>query len=283
MTVAVAVKVFDGIVLAADSATTLPLDGGSAQVYNSANKVFHLHRRYPIGAMTWGLGSIGSASISTFTKDLRRRLMGKDPDHLDWELNDGYTVEQVAGRLIEMIYDDVYLNEYKGAATLPSALGFLVAGYSGQGKQAEGWQVIIQDPSQRPSPTLAIPYDSSGWAAFAQPDAALRLFNGFDPALPAELEAILDKPSWEAVQGLLLSGRFQRQPVVASMPFGDAISLARFIVDVTVGYSRYLLGPDTVGGPVEVAGINRHEGFKWISRKHYYRAELNPEEPRHAY
>lgn len=40
------------------------------------------------------------------------------------------------------------------------------------------------------------------------------------------------------------------------------------MVDVTVGYSRYLLGPDLVGGPVEIAGISRHEGFKWVARKH---------------
>src|SRR4051794_25730890 len=55
MTVAVVVKVFDGIVVAADSATTLPLANGSAQVYNNANKIFHLHRRLPLAAMTWGL------------------------------------------------------------------------------------------------------------------------------------------------------------------------------------------------------------------------------------
>ena len=52
MTVAVAVKVFDGIVLAADSATTLQLPAGGAHVYNNASKVFHLHRKLPVGAMT---------------------------------------------------------------------------------------------------------------------------------------------------------------------------------------------------------------------------------------
>ena len=85
MTVAVMVKVFDGIVLATDSATTAPLPGGSAQVYNNANKVFQLHRRLPIGAFTWGLGSIDSASIETLAKDLRARLMGRSST--DWTLD----------------------------------------------------------------------------------------------------------------------------------------------------------------------------------------------------
>ncbi|MDP9398460.1 MAG: hypothetical protein M3P96_11865 [Actinomycetota bacterium] len=59
MTVAVVVQVFDGIVLATDSATTFTLQGGGAQVYNNANKIFHLHRRLPIGAMTWGWVGLG--------------------------------------------------------------------------------------------------------------------------------------------------------------------------------------------------------------------------------
>jgi hypothetical protein len=47
----------------------------------------------------------------------------------------------------------------------------------------------------------------------------------------------------------------------------------------TIGYTHYLLGPDVVGGPVEVAAISRHEKFKWVSRKHYYLNEMNPEAP----
>lgn len=81
MTIAVAVKVNDGFVLAADSATTLSADGvdGKTQllnIYNNANKIFNLHKGLPIGAMTWGRGSIGPSSISTLTKDLRVRFAG---------------------------------------------------------------------------------------------------------------------------------------------------------------------------------------------------------------
>ena len=71
----------------------------------------------------------------------------------------------------------------------------------------------------------------------------------------------------------------EMQLLVPAMPFPDAIGLARFFVETTSGFAHYSLGPDVVGGPVEVAGISRHEGFKWISRKHYYRQDLNPEGP----
>lgn len=71
MTIVVTVKINDGIVLASDRATTFSDDKGVVfQVYNNANKVFNLVKGEPIGALTWGAGGLGSASISTISKDL---------------------------------------------------------------------------------------------------------------------------------------------------------------------------------------------------------------------
>ena len=277
MTVAVAVKVFDGIVLATDSATTFNLPTGGAQVYNTANKIFQLHRKCPVAAATWGLGSIGDASISTLAKDLRRRLMGRDEDHLDWELKtESYTIEEVANRLIEMMYDELYA-PLVGAQQPPPFLGFLVAGYSAKSHQAEGWTIAIEGLNARPTPVQEMAPLSSGWGAYALPEAAQRLFNGWDPTLPTKLAAVVDPTVMPQVMQILSNER--RSAVPAGMPFVDAINFARFLVDVTAGYAHFLLGPDVVGGPIDIAGISRHEGFRWIDRKHYYRPELNPEEP----
>ena len=59
------------------------------------------------------------------------------------------------------------------------------------------------------------------------------------------------------------------------MPIQDAIDLAEFLVELTIKWSRFTPGPPTVGGPIEIAAITRHEGFKWIRRKQYYSPELN--------
>lgn len=276
MTVAVVVKVFDGVVIAADSATTMMLTSGGAQVYNNANKVFQVHRGLPIGALTWGLGNIGDASIATLTKDLRRRLMGEDPAYPDWTLDPtAYTLEQVMGRVVEMFYDELYVSEFAGEGVAPGAtLGFLLAGYSAMEKQPEVWKVVIADAATRPVPELEASREESGWSSYAQPQATERLFNGADQNLIAGLQAVLPLEEFEKAQDVL--ARSMSQPAIPAMPFVDAVQLARFLVEVTVGFSHYLLGPDTVGGPIDVAGINRHEGFKWISRKHYYSAEVNP-------
>jgi hypothetical protein len=35
------------------------------------------------------------------------------------------------------------------------------------------------------------------------------------------------------------------------------------------------LDAETVGGPIDVAVISKGDGFVWIKRKHYFKAELN--------
>jgi hypothetical protein len=63
-----------------------------------------------------------------------------------------------------------------------------------------------------------------------------------------------------------------------AMPVQDAIDLARWLVHVTMGYQRFnvLQQPKTVGGSIELAAITKHEGFRWIERRHFYSPHLNP-------
>ena len=62
---------------------------------------------------------------------------------------------------------------------------------------------------------------------------------------------------------------------VPAMPIQDAIDLVKFLAGVSVNSSRFISGPQTIGGPIDIAVITKHEGFKWIQRKHYYDMDLN--------
>jgi hypothetical protein len=65
---------------------------------------------------------------------------------------------------------------------------------------------------------------------------------------------------------------FAAQPV----PIQDVIDLAEFLVHMTKMFSRFSPGAPTVGGPTEIASITKHEGFRWIKRKHYFDPKYNP-------
>ncbi|WP_138415575.1 hypothetical protein [Sinomonas gamaensis] len=135
MTIALLIKVHDGLVLAADSATTFAAaqpDGSATivNIYNNANKVFNLHKKLPIGAMTWGLGNIGPASISTLSKDLRAKFHGGDDD--PWRLDpSAYDIEEVASKAATFFHDDHYVPLYEEIdEEHKQDLGYLVGGYS---------------------------------------------------------------------------------------------------------------------------------------------------------
>ena len=120
LTIAISIKINDGLVLASDSASTVlgQTPDGQLQVfnvYNNADKVFNLQKGLPIGAITWGAGSIGQASISTIMKDLRKIFTEGDQEkHPGWKLNKkAYTVEAVANRLKEFVFDELYAPAYK--------------------------------------------------------------------------------------------------------------------------------------------------------------------------
>ena len=152
LTIAISLKINDGLVLASDSASTVlgqVPNTGELQVlnvYNNAIKVFNLRKGLPIGAITWGSGSIGQDSISTIIKDLRERFTGDDLEYKDWKLDPKtYTIEAIAEKLKEYVYDELYLTAFKDFPQKPP-LGFIVAGYSARAPMADEFQIDIGLP-----------------------------------------------------------------------------------------------------------------------------------------
>src|SRR3990172_2571962 len=80
MTICVAVKVSEGLVLAADSTATvqgwLGQPSGQPHVlktYDYARKLSHI-KDYPIGTLTWGTSLIGSRSVESLIKEFEYSL-----------------------------------------------------------------------------------------------------------------------------------------------------------------------------------------------------------------
>jgi hypothetical protein len=115
-----------------------------------------------------------------------------------------------------------------------------------------------------------------------QPDPINRLLIGFAQSTGAALLEAGVAP--EQLPNLLsvIQAKTQAPLVVPAMPIQDAIELADFLVDMTKKFFRFYPGADVVGGETDIAVVTRHEKFKWVKRKHYYPADLNPTELDHA-
>ncbi len=280
MSVALAMNVHDGIILAADSASTLmigvPPDARPnapavpivANVYNNANKIANLYKSKPIGCVAFGSGSIGNASISTLLKDFRKKIT-EEKAYFD---GDNYTMEGLTTLLAEFLTAECR----KLAPTDPQpTLGLFVGGYSTGAPLGERWAIDIQNGVAKPAIKLHQPEQVGiNWGGEGG-EAIARLVLGYSGQLTAALTNVL-KPAQATDQLMKILAPQLHAPIVfAPMPIQDAIDLAEFLVHTSIQYSRFTPGAQVVGGPVEIAAITKHEGFKWILRKHYYGVDLN--------
>lgn len=278
MTICVAVKVHDCIVFAADSASSLVetslTDGRSliANVYAHGNKVFNLRKGLPIAAMTCGMGNIGPMSIGTLAKDLRERFTSDDPD---WTLDrDGYTIKEVAEKARRFFFEE----HYQSLDPKPAGdheFQFWIGGNGAGETHGEIWRIRIVN-GDAPDPEMLAAQGDFDILYDGQPEAINRIVNGYSQFLGQALVEIGLKP--ENLDTVLAHiETHTRAPLIApAMPVQDAIALADFLVEVTKRYIRFLPGADTVGGDTDICVVTKHEGFKWVRRKHYYDRVLNP-------
>jgi len=275
VTIALAINVGDSLVLASDSATTqravLPSGQTSTiNVWNSANKIFNLRKAWAIGAMTWGQAEIGGRSIATLAKDLRSRLSGQSEDHADWTLDpSSITLSDVADRARSFFYDEHFSKKPEGT------LGLLIGGYSAN-QQAAEWYIVEMDKTACHGPNEALPAGAAGLVWRGQPEAIARLASGLSLDLGRALQNLQVPANQVDAYVDAIKRQVERPMAWAGMPIGEVIDLAEFLVDATIKFVRFTPGDASVGGPIEIAALTKHEGFKWIKRKHHFSTDLNP-------
>ncbi|HHX87629.1 MAG TPA: hypothetical protein GX693_05555 [Firmicutes bacterium] len=65
--------------------------------------------------------------------------------------------------------------------------------------------------------------------------------------------------------------------VVRLAPKNELADMAEALVSLTSFKRRVSWTEETVAGPIDVAVISKGDGFVWIKRKHYFKADLNPQ------
>ncbi len=279
MTIAISIKVDEGLVLVADSASTLTLRDASGNpcygnVYNNARKLFRLHDNLPVGALTWGANNIGRASIKMLAKDFRVAISDStSPFFID---QNNYTIEMISENLKTFIYDNHYQPVF---TTRPwPDFGLLVAGYSYGKSMGEVWMFDVDKNNGTCSSctTLKARDATGGIDWYGMPTSLHRLIMGLDPDLHSIL--VQGGVDQDVATTLVTTCESILKVTVAydSMAIQDAIDLGVFLAETAKRFTRFCLGRyDSVGGPIEVAVITRYEGFKWVRRKHFYDKALN--------
>lgn len=275
MSVVIVVKVSEGLVLGADSAATLHgrierpegAQEGVLKTYFNARKLLQVGD-FPIGVLTWGTPFIGSRTIESLVREWEYEKHWLSQKEYQKHSDEDFQVKECAGELCKHL-SEVYAEEHdKLPEQQRPIIGFLMAGYSHRGFFPEIWRFVLPPDSggqvhdQRPD-LGGKPNFGATW--YGLTDAIVRLHFGRDDGVVkviSEKYGIPEQELREILQPLEYQIPF---PV---MPLQDAIEYAKYMLNVTIGRYRFVIGPELCGGQIEIAAITQKE-FSWISQKTY--------------
>jgi len=269
MSLGIAFKGAEGIVLAADSRVTLnlakPQPNGPTLIlpatFDNATKLLKVKGQDYVGAVTYGVGAIVQQSPRTahsFLPELEAKITAK---HSIARLS----VEDFAKELSEFFLDQ-WNAQMAGVPYQPgNDMVFLIGGYDQQAPYGRVFEFYI--PS-RPNPTeryTGVGEFGAVWGG--QRQFVDRLLNGYDPrALDlAESELGLDASSKAR-----LSNKFAELTTPIPYPFlplQDCVDLSIFLVKVTMKLQTWTVDVRGVGGAVDVPTITKTDGFKAVQVK----------------
>jgi hypothetical protein len=269
MSIVVAVKVGEGLVLSADSATSIILQSSAGpatigNIFLYTRKLLHL-KDYPIGILTWGLGSIGQRSIESLVKEYEDGKPSiSDKSSNNYKPDYQYDVQTIAEELRKFLlgfYEKMY-QHVKIESQIP--LGMFVGGFSRGRFFADEYAFVIpfDIESRNVSPNLPDGSPNFGAHSYGLNDAITRYTHCYDEQLE---EALKSKGfDQKAIQEILEP--LEYKITFSGMPLQDAIDFAVSLVQLTIARYRFVIGPQVCGGEIDVAVLtNRY--FNWVHRK----------------
>lgn len=262
MTLAVTVVCQDGVVVAADSRTTL---GNHRMLRVGSDFTHKVFASGEVAVATYGEAFVDDRSIASHMAEFAV-VEGDNCAH------PGPVAERLAAFFGDR-YDAQWADAPDDEGAPPpgvAALGFLVSGYDDAGL-GEAWEVTLPDRAVEQIATTA---NGGGAAWRGQSDVVTRIVRGADLELLARLAALNKMTGDLDVVMPLLDECSYRIPF-DSMNLQDGIDFAVLCIRTTIDVQRLTLGPlatspefswPGVGGPIEIATVTATGGFRWVQR-----------------
>ena len=250
MSLVIAVKGTEGVVLSADSRLTLTTASGIPATFDNATKLLTFRDPHNwVGALTYGIATIGGRTphslIPEFEADLGDQRL---------------TVHEYATRL-----SGFFQGQWIASRAVPTGdnANFYVGGYD------------INEPYGRiyyfgipnlPTPVEHIP-NNFGMSWGGQTNVVSRIILGHDPQLLPIVSQHLGLTPQQQQELNTVLGKLEYAIPYPTLALQDCIDLATYLIRATVsaqGLASELRG---VGGDIDVATITRMGGFQWVQKK----------------
>jgi hypothetical protein len=264
MTIAAAYLVSEGVVLGADSSTTVqvstPQGTNIVQLLAHSQKVFEVGCDSRIGVCTWGAGNVGAYSHRTLIAQLSDKITEKT------------TIEEAANMFADIVKPR--MKEYN----VPF-IGYYIGGWNPESRKPACFRIELK-PEEKIINSL-----QQGLCSFSgDPLIFTRVFRGFDLQLPQNILKELKK---EGISCEGLEEKFHKAferasaPLAAvgfqDLPLREAIDFIYSYLHITIKAAKFRFGPPICGGPIEIGFISTDRLFRWVRHKPFYSAIIEQE------
>lgn len=268
MSLGIAFKGPEGIVLAADSRVTLTSQMGTDGIkhvlpstFDNATKLLKIDCQSYVGVVTYGLGAMGEKEPR-----MAHSFIPEFEEHLEEELKER-ECRRLSVNDFSSKFSAFFMEQWK--KFMPSAFQgpdmiFLIGGFDKGAPYGKVYR--IQIPSQ-PEPQEQNE-DNFGVTWGGQLEFTNRLIKGFDPRVPSIAKKILNlNEEQERQLTQRLEGELSAKIPYQFLPLQDCVNLSIFLIRTTIEMQTWMVGIRGVGGAIDVATITRTEGFKPVQKK----------------
>lgn len=268
MSLGVAVKGPEGLVLAADSRITLFAQfdtGNQLPVYfDNATKLlsFTNENHKHIGIVTYGQAVIGGRSAHSFLPELENVLISE----FGYKRQTTRDYADLIRRFFKQRWDK-FLEHQEGTVRdqIPPMV-FIVGGYDPGKPYGTVFRFSLPQDNDFEERN---PGDSNfGITWGGQLEYASRLLHGYDPRV---LNIIKDTFDPDAEQMKLLENNLKQNVEMRVpydvLPLQDCINLAILLIRTTISAQDLAIDVRGVGGLIELATITRSDGFSFVQKK----------------
>jgi len=282
----------EGVVLGADSATTMSnYDTGRMSHLDYAQKVFEVGPEgASIGLVTWGLGQIGVESHRTIVANIGfrhaetpytsvRAMADALATDLWTRFNRSYVKEIIRVRALHPRVKGQLATpeEFKEYLQLVQTLagGYCLAGRVQNHGPCEAYTILWDVLGVEAKVKAVVPEKPMFWGI---PEIMYRLIYGFDSRTIAD---ILASGKWTGTQEDLLDVIEKNQLISPRLlPIREAIDWVHTVIHTTIRGTKFANWPHLCGGPVELAVITTDRPFRWVRHKMLDAAIITAEETR---
>ena len=281
MTIAACYLSGEGVVLGADSTTTMfvpamdPGAPGADHHYNFAQKIFQVGDDSTLAIAMWGLGNLPNVSYRTLIAQFADSLIGEGVQSMSDVANrwnrffwDAYSTEassvvQRARQLRSQTSRTPDEERELNFLTQAFSGGFCVGRYLMTDRRPAAFEVLYE-------PALAGPRSVEPLAVGATrfwgcPNLIDRLVFGLDDSLFAR---ILRSDKWAGTpEDLFNLVRASCLGQPRDLPIREAIDWVHASIYTTIKTMKFSHMAPACGGPVEVAAITTDRKFRWVRHK----------------